>query len=384
MTPAARVAAAIDILDSILDGTPAEKALTGWARRSRFAGSKDRAAIRDWVFTALRRRNTAAALGGALTGRGLMLGVLRQEQQDIAAFFTGEGYGPSALTEAEKTRPEIQDAPLDLPDWAIAPLRCDLGNAFDATAEGLRHRAPVSVRVNTAKTTVDTARAALAEDGIICRSTSVAATALIVEEGERRIQNSAAFSEGWIEMQDAGSQAIALELPVATGARVLDYCAGGGGKSLAVAARGVTGMKAYDANQARLKDLPSRAARAGADITCIGEPPAKDRFDLVIADVPCSGSGAWRRQPETRWRMQHSDLADLRDLQSEIIYKTQQLVDCGGSYAYITCSLFEAENERQMDVHFADTKVWEVTKKKRWDVGPENDGFFLAVFKRLI
>jgi 16S rRNA (cytosine967-C5)-methyltransferase len=239
MTPAARIAAAIAVLDAIQAGEAAEKALTGWARRSRFAGSGDRAALRDHVFDALRCQRSLAAIGGAATGRGLMLGALRRDGIDPDTLFTGEGHAPPPLSDAERAGGSIPADPaerLDIPDWLWPQFRDDLGAEAQAVAAALQARAPVHLRVNLGKADRATALTRLQAEGIACRPHPAADTALEVTDGGRRIRQSAAFTGGVVELQDAASQAIAAALPLRDGLRVLDYCAGGGGKAVAVGA----------------------------------------------------------------------------------------------------------------------------------------------------
>ena len=303
MTPAARLQAAIEVLDQILDGDAAEKALSGWSRRSRYAGSKDRAAVRDHVFTALRCPRSHAALGGASTGRGLILGSLREAGIDPKSMFNGVGYGPAELSDEEGLTPRTPTSAaegLDIPDWLWAEFSASLGNDAEATATALRHRAPVHLRVNSKRSTVDQAIEDLQEDGIVCQRHAAATTALMVTEGARRIRNSEAYTSGVVELQDAASQAVVEALPLRDGMSVLDYCAGGGGKSLAMAARAKLSLFAHDTAPRRMQDLPIRADRAGVNITLL-EPQhlaGAGPFDLVLCDAPCSGSGSWRRSPE--------------------------------------------------------------------------------------
>ena len=170
MRPGARVAAAIEILDVILAGEPAEKALTNWARRSRFAGSGDRAAIRDYVFSALRCKRSYAWAGGAQTGRGLMIGALRMAGVDVSTVFTGEAYAPRcvAADEVARTGEPPQAVTLDFPDWLMPELRASLGGKLDGVGQAMRSRAAVYLRSNEAKTTRDAAISALGREGIEC------------------------------------------------------------------------------------------------------------------------------------------------------------------------------------------------------------------------
>jgi 16S rRNA (cytosine967-C5)-methyltransferase len=240
MTPAARIAAVAQLLDDVLAGAPAERTLTNWARGARYAGSKDRAAVRDLVYDALRRRRSLAWIGGAESGRGLMLGLLRRQGTDPASLMTGEGHAlpPPAADEAGR---DLGTAPqavrLDLPDWLIVPMEAALGPGLGAACEAMAARAPVTLRVNLRRTTRDPAREALGAEGIDTRPDPEVPTALHVVEGASRISGSEAYRSGLVELQDASSQAAVLRLPLRDGARVLDYCAGGGGKTLAMAHR---------------------------------------------------------------------------------------------------------------------------------------------------
>jgi 16S rRNA (cytosine967-C5)-methyltransferase len=379
MTPEARIGAAAEVLELILAGEPAEKALTSWGRRSRFAGSKDRAAVRDHVFDALRCKRSFAVLGGGLSGRGLMIGLLRSEGRDPAQVFTGQGHAPAPLTEQEAAGgsvPEGADA-LDLPDWIVPELQASLGDPAPL-AQVLRSRAPVMLRVNLRKSSVSKAVAQLAADGIVAAPVSVSPTALLVSEGARRVNGSAAYLQGMIELQDGASQAVVDRLPLRDGMRVLDYCAGGGGKTLAMAGRARAEFFAHDANPRRLKDLPVRADRAGVSIKLLENSGLSGAgpFDLVLCDAPCSGSGAWRRSPEGKWVFDASALAELTQIQDEILDQAQGLVAQNGVLAYATCSVLRAENDARVDAFLARHPDWDLQWSQQWFPGPEGDGFF--------
>ncbi len=381
MTPAARLSAAIGVLDRWLAGEPAEKALTNWGRASRFAGSADRAAVRDLVFDAIRCRRSCAHRGGAETGRGLILGLLRGQGADPAGFFTGEGHAPAPLTAAEAEVPPPPEGlvALDCPDWLAPLLRDSLGGDFAPVMQVLRSRAPVFLRVNLARIPREEAAARLAAEGIAARPHPLAKTALEVTANARKIQNAAAFAEGLVELQDAASQAVIEALGQLDGLRVLDLCAGGGGKALAMAALGAR-VTAHDTIPARLKDLPPRAARAGARIAITDRPEGP--FDLVLADAPCSGSGAWRRQPEGKWRLTPARLAELTDLQGEILHRAAGLVGPGGRLAYATCSLLDAENADRAAAFLAAHPGFASTGDLRLTPLDGGDGFYLAQFLR--
>lgn len=380
MTPAARVQAAIEILDQVLEGTPAEKALTGWSRRSRFAGSKDRAAVRDHVFDALRRRNSAAFVGGGLSGRGLMIGVLRQDEAELGAVFTGDGYAPAALSEDEQSAP-VGDPPLDVPDWLETLLRDSLGDAFGDSVAALRGRAPVILRVNLRKASVAQAQEMLAYDGIETRTMALVDTALEVTEGARRIKNNAAYLDGLVELQDASSQALVAALSISKGMKVLDYCAGGGGKTLAMAGRAEAQFFAHDALVQRMTDLPARAKRAGVKVQVVKTPKDKAPFDLVLCDVPCSGSGTWRRTPDAKWRFTSKDLVKLEQVQAEILEQAKELVAPDGALVYATCSVLTAENTAQIEKFVQNNPTWEIEWQRQYLLSEGGDGFFGAILR---
>lgn len=386
MTPQARLAAAAEILDLYLGGEPAEKVLTGWARRSRFAGSGDRAAIRDHVFDAIRCRRSAAWLGGAETGRGLVIGSLRAEGRDPDSFLTGQRHALVPLTDEERlpAPPPPEAVALDVPDWLEAELRDSLGAEFGAVMRLMRKRAGLFLRVNTTRTDREAMRVALAEEGVIAEPHPLCETALAVGAGERGLRNTAAYRDGLVELQDVASQAVAAAVPLPPGAKVLDLCAGGGGKALALAARSGGEIHVHDANSGRMTDLPARAVRAGARLRVLDGtgPEAEAPFDVVVTDVPCSGSGAWRRQPEAKWRLQPAGLDRILGLQRDILARAGGLVAPGGCIAYMTCSMLRPENEAQVAAFLAARPGWRREREERWSPLAGGDGFFLAILRR--
>lgn len=390
MTPAARLSAAMEVLDRVGAGANAEQALTQWARASRFAGSGDRAAVRDHVFTALRCRRSHAALGGGESGRALIFGALREAGTDPDGLFSGEGHAPAPLTGAERAHlAALVDLPrnvaLDCPDWLAPALEDSLGPDFAPVMEILRQRAPIFLRVNTAKAGLAAAQAALAAEGIATRPGPLAKTALEVTENARKIRGSTAFRDGMVELQDAASQALIEALPVTQGQSVLDYCAGGGGKALALAARADLRLCAHDADSARMQDLPARAARADARIETLttAEVARRAPFDLVLLDVPCSGSGSWRRAPEAKWRLTPERLDELCAIQAEILATAEGYVAPGGSLAYATCSLIEAENGARIRTFLGARPGWRLVQERRFTPLDGGDGFYLAHLTRI-
>ncbi|MBC7179093.1 MAG: RsmB/NOP family class I SAM-dependent RNA methyltransferase [Roseovarius sp.] len=382
MTPGARVSAAIEVLDRIRAGEPAEKALTNWARGARYAGSKDRAALRDHVFSVLRCWRSCAVRGNGDDGRALMLGSLRAQGLDPDEIFTGEGHAPARLTEAERS-PGVPDAAAtrDLPDWLWPRFMASLGAAAEAAAEALRARAPIMLRVNSRRATRAEAQARLVDEGIVTQPVDIAKNALQVLEGERKITGSQSYAEGWIELQDGSSQAAMEALEVPDGARVLDYCAGGGGKVLALASRVEGAFFAHDAAPQRMRDLPARAARAGVEVRVVTQP--EGLFDVVLCDAPCSGSGTWRRTPEAKWALTPERLAELMQLQGRILTEAAPNVAPGGVLAYATCSVLEEENQEVIRRFSGDHPEWALSHTQHWPISETGDGFYLAQLKRV-
>ncbi|MDT1063464.1 RsmB/NOP family class I SAM-dependent RNA methyltransferase [Paracoccus sp. CPCC 101403] len=381
MTPAARAQAAITVLDQVLSGEAAEAALIRWARNSRFAGSGDRAAVRDIVFDALRRMRSRAALGGALSGRGLILGMCRDEGTDPAQVFTGAPYAPAMLEPAEvqSQRASSPAEAMDLPDWMQPLWRDALGETAADVAAAMRVRAPVWLRANTLRASPDEALAALERDGIVARPSAKLASALEVIEGARRVSASGAYADGLVELQDLSPQLACAALPRVGSA--LDYCAGGGGKALALAAAGVTRIVAHDVEASRMADLPGRAKRAGARLRIAAPGRVEGKFDLVLTDVPCSGSGTWRRTPDAKWRLDRAGLDRLVALQARIMDEAAAFVAPGGHLAYMTCSVFEQENAEQVAT-FRERSDFEPVSELRLTPLNASDGFYLALMRR--
>lgn len=374
-------------MEDILAGAAAEKCLTTWARRSRFAGSKDRAAIRDIVFDCLRRRRSLLLVSGVSGARGLILGHVLEAGLEPGDIFSGQGYGPAPLSEAEEAALQGPKAggsgaeKLDIPDWLEPLMQAALGAGLERALSALQKRADVDLRVNTNRISRAAAQALLSEQGISTKAHVLSATCLRVTEGARKLSRSPAYLTGLVELQDAASQAVADMLPV--GGSVLDYCAGGGGKTLALAARapGAIRFFAYDLNPNRMTDLPLRAKRAGANVSVLKTDPAEgdETYDLVLIDVPCSGSGSWRRNPDGKWKLTRKSLTSVCETQFEILSKTEPLVADGGHLAYVTCSLLAEENEAQIDRFIKVNPVWTVKNQKRFCPGDGGDGFYVAI-----
>jgi 16S rRNA (cytosine967-C5)-methyltransferase len=385
MTPGARLAAAAGVLDEVLGGSPAERVLTNWARGARYAGSKDRAAVRDHVYDALRRRRSLAWVGRSETGRGLMLGALRLAGTDPASLMTGEGHALPPPTPDEQGR-SLAEAPLgtrlDMPDWLLSRLQESLGDDLDAACRALTQRAPITLRANLRNGPRDEAARALAAEGIETSLDPEVRTALQVSAGASKIAQSGPYLTGLVELQDASSQAAVLRLPLRDGDRVLDYCAGGGGKTLAMGALADLALFAHDADPRRMADLPPRAARASLDVDILSDPAAHAPYDLVLVDAPCSGSGTWRRTPDAKWRLTPDRLADLCALQDRILDAAEPLVSPAGHLAYATCSILREECDDRVSAFLARHPGWEVADRLRLLPHASGDGFFQTVLRR--
>ena len=385
MTPGARVAAAIAVLDQIGSGAFAEQALTGWARASRFAGAKDRAAVRDHVFDVLRCRRSL----GDGDGRALMARLLQRDNVDLAHIFNGLGHAPDPLSEAEVAALALplalsDAAACDLPDWLWPVWQGSLGADAEQAARLQQARADVFLRVNQRRITTAGAVAALAQDGVTAQAHDAVDGCLRVLDNPRRIRTAAAYLTGLVELQDAASQRAVQMVPVAAGARVLDYCAGGGGKALAFADRHGTDIFAHDIAPARMADLPDRAARAGVVITRLAPDQVADHapFDVVFCDAPCSGSGTWRRSPDAKWRLTRDRLDALCAIQNDVIARAATLVAPQGLLAHATCSVLQDENDAVVTQFLHSNPAWSVTLRDQRLPGPDGDGFFLSVLAR--
>ena len=390
MTPSARLSAAISLLDEILSGEPAERGLTRWARQNRYAGSKDRAAVRDIVFDCLRQKRSLAHAADAMTGRGLVMAHQFQAGEDVSTLFSGERFAPEPLLADEQFVNEVEASlpvALNFPDFLLPELMRSLGNDLPAVMEAMSERAPVDLRVNSLKATVDDAERMLARDLIFTEPHGLAANALRITQNPRKLARSLAYDYGLVELQDASSQAVAAFCGATAGMTVLDYCAGGGGKTLALAAdmdgKGV--LLAHDANARRMKDLPERARRAGATVQVLSTETLRQNnpvCDLVVVDAPCTGTGAWRRNPDAKWRMDQGFVDKVTALQSQILDEAAQYVRSGGVMAYATCSILLVENGDQVAAFLERNNGWVLEEDMSLTPVQGGDGFYCARLRR--
>ena len=385
MTPGAHIAAAIEVLDQILAGKNAEVSLIKWGRSNRFAGSGDRYAIRDIVYDALRQKNSLTKRSKNISGRSWIIALLKKREVDLDEYFGATRYSPPKIKkwELELLPIENESDLYDIPDWLWPKWKASLGIKAIEVAGTLKERANIFLRVNIIKGTREDAIQALEKDGIISKFHPTVSTALIVNKGTRKIKNSEAYNIGLVELQDASSQASVLKLNIDQNGPILDFCAGGGGKSLALSAYLNKPIFAYDANFERMKDLPNRARRSGANIRVIkSNDLKKSHYGLVFCDVPCSGSGSWRRDPEGKWSLTLQDYERLLSLQENILATASQLVKTNGNLVYATCSILKDENKAQIQKFLENENDW-VFQKEKFSIPSElGDGFYFSILKR--
>lgn len=372
MKDGGRLQAAIEVIDDVeRRKRPVADALKDWGLSHRFAGSGDRQAIGSLAFDALRRRASARRIMGEETARAAVLFTYAVTWgRGLAALdeALAHPHAPAELKPAERERlaadPEtlLADAPAhvrgDFPEWLAPSLEALFGEALETEMRALAERAPVDLRVNTLKGDRATALAALAAMGAV--ATELSPLGLRLPEGgptakPPHVPSEAAYQEGLVEIQDEGSQIAALVAAPVPGSRVLDLCAGGGGKSLALAAAmGDTGrIYAYDNDKRRFGDFRDRAARAGATSIELRPPvhggdalvDLEGTIDLVLVDAPCTGTGTWRRRPDAKWRLRPNALEARMKDQDHVLDEAERFAAPKGRIVYVTCSILMEEDE---------------------------------------
>src|SRR5258705_1631898 len=372
MTPAARLSAAIELVETIdAQRVPAAKALKEWGTAHRYAGSGDRAAISGLVWDVLRRRASSAWVMDDDTPRARVLGMVKLERgldvDAIAALCDGGRFAPETLSERERaalSRRSLEDAPPpiagDYPDWLDGYLAQVFGDDRVAEATAMASRAPLDLRVNSLNARRDKMLPSLAHLG--ARATPWSPLGLRIELGADArnpgIHAEQDFIKGAIEVQDEGSQLAALLSAAKPGEQVIDLCAGAGGKTLALAAmmQGKGRLIATDHDKRQLAPIYERLSRAGVHNADVRAPkgdtdPLADiraSADLVLIDAPCTGTGTWRRNPDAKWRMRPGALEVRLKDQAEVLDRAAALVKPGGRIAYITCSVLVSENGEQV------------------------------------
>ena len=436
MTPAARIAATIELLDELLSfSRPADQVVAGYLRLRRYIGSKDRRAILQWTYSCLRTHARlswwlAHLLGESPEAQGprarllaMLMLVEGFKPAKISDLFAGGRFEPAPLSAAEQRllkalqgrtleHPDMPEAVrLEAPEWLMPYLRRAFPDGLEREMQALSEEAPVDLRVNRLKAQREELIPALHRQGLDVAPTVYSPLGLRMQ-GRSAVAASRAFRDGLIEVQDEASQIAALLTGARPGMRVADFCAGAGGKTLALAAemQNKGQIVALDVLQGRLDRAATRFKRAGVhNVERRVLRDHRDRwikrhkrgFERVLVDAPCSGSGAWRRNPDARWRLTAQELDNLTRLQGEIVDSAARLVMPGGVLVYATCSVLQEENEDQVSAFFARNEGFRpLSVQDLWPAhlngscpGREDwlkltparhgtDGFFVAVMQR--
>lgn len=438
MRTGARIASAIELLETLHNHwneghrAPADGVLSDYFKSRRFMGSKDRGFVSELVYFILRH-------GGALEWwlekaksdtkpRQIVIAALvlgfEHTRKTLAELFDGKQYAPKPLSQPEHNLAEtlsghalIDDsmpdwARLNVPIWLEKKLKDAYGEHYADEIAAMNQEAPVDLRVNTLKCP-DRSDLIMELDRLNYYGIPTPHSPLGVRLKKRLpVFTLELFKNGWFEMQDEGSQMVAELLDAKPGEKVIDFCAGAGGKTLAIAAKmeNKGRLLAWDVNEKRLNQIKKRLARAGVDNVLLHVLDSatdpfikrhKDSADWVLVDAPCSGSGTWRRNPDLKWRMTPQDLEEVKQLQREILESAARTVKSGGRLIYATCSLFDEENQAQAAAFLVDhpeftveplPQIWNKLSRHQDGLGeylrltPYNhgtDGFFAITFKRL-
>ncbi len=425
-----RIQASIEVLDDILGRrTPATLALRDWGKANRYAGSKDRSVIGNIVHDALRNKSSIAWRMNSETSRSLALGTVvflwGIEIDQLEEDFESDKFAPSNLTRDEKKylsgSIDIGGAPLwvqgNVPEWLWPAFENNFADEALNEAIALTQRPPLDVRVNGIKSDISNAREALSSFSAMPMAISPSGLRMTVEDKHGRLPNvqvEEIFQTGGIEIQDEGSQIVSALMNAKPGEKILDYCAGGGGKSLAIASEmnNEGAVYAFDIDKRRLAPLYQRAMRAGAEIIDVRNPPVtslndlKGKMDKVLIDAPCTGVGTWRRKPDAKWRLSEEALERRNKEQKTVLDGAQEFVRTGGLLFYVTCSMLAEENEAQVYAFLEENKsfellsageVWEekfgTNAPKPWSedgltvtltpASTNTDGFFFAVMEKV-
>lgn len=431
MTPAARLAATIEILAGFLEApAPLEERLRKWFRGHRFAGSKDRRAIREQVYRAVRRLAELKFLVDSEDSRLMMAVYLERFEQydppDILEVFAATPYGPGSLSEDELTRLQSireneRAHPLSVranfPDWLESNFQNVFGDEIEQELAAFHERAPVGIRVNGLKASRRETLDQLRTQGFNVSESKISPVGLRAKQSAS-LETTDLFQEGKIEIQDEGSQTAAILVAAEPGHICVDYCAGAGGKSLALAAsmKDKGQLYCFDISGTRIQPLEERKKRAGVEsVRCfvLGTSSADRALsniigaaDRVLVDAPCSGSGTWRRAPDAKWLLTESNLKHYRSLQAEVLQNAAPLTKVGGRLVYVTCSILPEENDEQVsqflngDDRF-DVIDWQKTWQEKLPQVPFNkvrklnrgvlmtpyrtdtDGFYVAILERV-
>lgn len=429
MRPGARIQAAAEVLEDIFSRhQPAATALQDWGKRHRFAGSGDRAAIGTLVYDVLRRRLSLGAQMGSVEPRALAIAAapraLGLSVDDVVAVCDGSPHVPAPLNDEERTRlaagvpsDAAPHVAADIPEWLMPAFDRAFGARAVVEGQAMTERAPIDLRANALKATREKVLGALEKLGVAPTRLAPLGVRIPPPEGPAKsphVEAEAAHGKGWFEVQDEGSQLAAALSGAGPRQQVLDLCAGAGGKTLALAAamQNTGQIYAYDSDKGQLRPIFERLQRAGvrnAQVLDGGDKVALEalgpRFDVVLVDAPCSGSGTWRRKPDAKWRLKPEALANRQEEQRQVLALAAGLVKPGGRVTYVTCSVLPQENSDQVGwflgafpgfeiVPFAE--VWAATLKGEPPASADGsektllltpashgtDGFFVASFRR--
>jgi 16S rRNA (cytosine967-C5)-methyltransferase len=426
MKPAARIQSAIEILEFIFEGKkPADTIIGDYFKARRYAGSKDRRSINGTVYSVLRNRAKLGWLADQVeisqSPRILVLIECVRNDQDVDTLFTGEQYTPAVLKGRELeilpilAEHDIANAPdhvrLEYPEWMDADLKASLGDSFDAAMMALNEEAPLDLRINALHPDKGEAANILSKQNIETEPGAYSPFCLRINK-KIKLGGIQAYKDGLIDIQDEGSQLISLLTQAEDKELVIDFCAGAGGKTLALAAQMKNNGHLYglDISGQRLYKMRRRLERAKITNVILNPIKAENdpwlkqfecRADRVLIDAPCSGIGAWRRNPESRWKMTPELFEDLLGRQKRILENAAHLVKPGGRLVYATCSLLQRENEDQLEAFLKTNENYDIVPvSKVWveSIGTDcpfegdymimrpdlhkSDGFFCAVLER--
>ncbi|MGS4884022.1 RsmB/NOP family class I SAM-dependent RNA methyltransferase [Roseibium sp. MB-4] len=428
MKDGGRLAAAIEVLDEVeRRHRPVQVALKEWGSAHRFAGSGDRTVIGNLVFDALRNRASLSAQMQDDSPRALALAtyVLTWDKglEALTTVLSEDRHAPESLTDAEADRlaalvpNDLQPwQAADVPEWLWPTFSAVFGDNAVAEGRALAHRAPVDMRVNTLKSDREKLLKKLSHAGAQETSLSPLGMRIEAKPGLGRmphVQAEEGYRKGWFDLQDEASQLAALLAGAQPGQQVLDYCAGGGGKTLALAAamENKGQLYAYDADRLRLAPIHERLQRAGVRNIQVRDPASstlddlKGQMDLVFIDAPCTGTGVWRRRPDSKWKLTEKALNDRMNDQVHVLDNAKKYVKVGGRLVYATCSLLSEENVDQIsrflseNTDFASVSALDAWTKmlpgkpvpayvtERGDLtltpaSTRTDGFFIAILER--
>ncbi len=422
-----RLAGAIEVLADIeARRRPVADALKDWGLAHRFAGSGDRAAIGNIVYDALRMKLSHAWLmddeSATALGYAVMLRQWGKSAEQLSAEFDGDKFAPEPLSEAALSAfasRALSDAPShiqgDIPDWVQASFEATFGDDWLLQAKALNERPTLDLRANTLKASRTKVIKALEDAKAKATRIARQGVRIAAGEGPSRLPNVTAelsFQKGWFEVQDEGSQIVADLAGAQEGEQILDYCAGGGGKTLAMAAtmNNKGQVHAFDADRKRLAPIIERLKRAGTRNVQVhdraeGLERYAGKFDRVLVDAPCTGTGTWRRRPDTKWRLTQRNLEERVEQQGQALDQAKTFVRPGGELLYVTCSVLPEENERQVRRFCAENPEFSIRPAlERWNgifgtetVKPhsadgetitltpattDTDGFFFCAMKR--